>query len=124
MLDDARVEYIFVLMLENRSFDQMLGFSNIQGTEVVTGTSPVIPSRVSVISTPSHTHPAALSTRVWTPADELPSLGCHQGLDDEGGPDRVGEVEVVPTSSLRPDEHVPPDGVDPLPAATTVLRPH
>lgn len=64
MLDDARVEYIFVLMLENRSFDQMLGFSNIQGTEVVTGTSPVIPSRVSVISTPSHTHPAALSTRV------------------------------------------------------------
>src|SRR5213078_1109889 len=29
--------YVFVLMLENRSFDQMLGFSGITGTDAATG---------------------------------------------------------------------------------------
>jgi len=32
-----RIEHIFVLMLENRSFDHMLGFSRIDGTDAVTG---------------------------------------------------------------------------------------
>ena len=36
------VEYVFVLMLENRSFDHMLGFSGITGTDVVTGQSTPI----------------------------------------------------------------------------------
>lgn len=31
------IDHIFVLMLENRSFDQMLGLSEIQGTDAVTG---------------------------------------------------------------------------------------
>jgi phospholipase C len=31
------VDHIFVLMLENRSFDQMLGFSGISGADAVTG---------------------------------------------------------------------------------------
>src|ERR1700759_4677794 len=31
------VEHVFVLMLENRSFDHMLGFSGIQGADAVTG---------------------------------------------------------------------------------------
>ena len=31
------IEHIFVLMLENRSFDHMLGFSGITGTDAVTG---------------------------------------------------------------------------------------
>ena len=29
--------YVFVLMLENRSFDHMLGFSGIAGVDAVTG---------------------------------------------------------------------------------------
>src|SRR5215467_5876743 len=29
--------YVFVLMLENRSFDHMLGFSGITGTDAATG---------------------------------------------------------------------------------------
>ena len=31
------IEKVFVLMLENRSFDHMLGFAGIQGTDVITG---------------------------------------------------------------------------------------
>src|SRR2546427_8210191 len=32
-----RIKHVFVLMLENRSFDHLLGFSNIQGIDAVTG---------------------------------------------------------------------------------------
>ena len=32
-----KIDHIFVLMLENRSFDHMLGFSDIRGTDAVTG---------------------------------------------------------------------------------------
>ncbi|MGA8222783.1 MAG: alkaline phosphatase family protein [Candidatus Acidiferrales bacterium] len=31
------IEHVFVLMLENRSFDHMLGFSGLKGTDAVTG---------------------------------------------------------------------------------------
>jgi hypothetical protein len=33
----AKVDHIFVLMLENRSFDHMLGFSGLTGADSVTG---------------------------------------------------------------------------------------
>jgi len=32
------IEHVFVLMLENPSFDHMLGFSGITGTDAATGT--------------------------------------------------------------------------------------
>ncbi len=32
-----RIKHVFVLMLENRSFDHMLGFSNLQGIDAITG---------------------------------------------------------------------------------------
>ena len=32
-----KIKHIFVLMLENRSFDHMFGFSNISGTDAITG---------------------------------------------------------------------------------------
>ena len=31
------IKHVFVLMLENRSFDHLLGFSAIAGTDAVTG---------------------------------------------------------------------------------------
>ena len=34
---NQKIEHVFVLMLENRSFDHMLGFSNIRGTDAITG---------------------------------------------------------------------------------------
>ncbi|MGZ3647002.1 MAG: alkaline phosphatase family protein, partial [Ktedonobacteraceae bacterium] len=32
-----RIKHVFVVMLENRSFDHMLGFSNILGIDAVSG---------------------------------------------------------------------------------------
>jgi phospholipase C len=41
-MSSAQIKNVFVLMLENRSFDHVLGFSGISGTDVVTGqTRPV-----------------------------------------------------------------------------------
>lgn len=37
MITSHNIEHVFVLMLENHSFDHMLGFSGITGTDVVTG---------------------------------------------------------------------------------------
>jgi len=36
LADDLGIQHVFVLMLENRSFDHMLGFSGIQGTDAET----------------------------------------------------------------------------------------
>jgi phospholipase C len=38
----ARVEHVFVLMLENRSFDHLFGFSNLSGMDAATGGHRVI----------------------------------------------------------------------------------
>lgn len=38
----TEIQHIFVLMLENRSFDHMLGFSEITGTDTVTGKATAI----------------------------------------------------------------------------------
>jgi phospholipase C len=35
--DKRRIEHVFVLMLENRSYDHMLGFANLTGTDASTG---------------------------------------------------------------------------------------
>src|SRR5438552_14724933 len=32
-----RIKHVFVVMLENRSFDHMLGLSNIEGTDAISG---------------------------------------------------------------------------------------
>ena len=37
-----QIQNIFVLMLENRSFDHMLGFSGINGTDAQTGGSTTL----------------------------------------------------------------------------------
>ena len=34
---ESKIKHVFVLMLENRSFDHMLGFSGITGTDAATG---------------------------------------------------------------------------------------
>jgi len=34
---EDRIKHVFVLLLENRSFDHLLGFSNLQGIDAVTG---------------------------------------------------------------------------------------
>jgi phospholipase C len=36
----SQIQRVFVLMLENRSFDSLLGFSGMSGTDAVTGERP------------------------------------------------------------------------------------
>ena len=36
-LTSQNIKHVFVLMLENRSFDHMLGFSGINGTDAASG---------------------------------------------------------------------------------------
>jgi phospholipase C len=37
-----QIQHVFVLMLENRSFDHLLGFSGISGTDAVTGLATTV----------------------------------------------------------------------------------
>ncbi|PYQ29951.1 MAG: hypothetical protein DMF56_09500 [Acidobacteria bacterium] len=41
-MDMSKLEHVFLLMLENRSFDHMLGLSGITGTDAVTGAPTTI----------------------------------------------------------------------------------
>ncbi len=45
MASSESIKHVFVLLLENRSFDHMLGFSGIKGTEA--GTSPPKPTEIN-----------------------------------------------------------------------------
>ena len=38
----AKIDHLFVLMLENRSFDHMLGFSGIAGVDATSGARTVV----------------------------------------------------------------------------------
>jgi phospholipase C len=42
MMAFDQIEHVFVLMLENRSFDHLLGFSGISGTDAATGSPTVV----------------------------------------------------------------------------------
>jgi phospholipase C len=37
-----QIQHVFVLMLENRSFDHLLGFSGISGTDAATGLATTV----------------------------------------------------------------------------------
>jgi phospholipase C len=37
-----QIQHVFVLMLENRSFDHLLGFSKIAGTDAATGLATTV----------------------------------------------------------------------------------
>jgi phospholipase C len=93
------IEHIFVLMLENRSFDHMLGWSGLRGTDAVTG------------------EPTALAGLDGSQANELPgggrvavSAGADWVLPIDPGHDFEDVVEQLggPGASLRPDGGYPP----------------
>lgn len=61
----SSVDHIFVLMLENRSFDQMLGFSKIHGIDAETGNNTEIDG---LTGTEQNTSPNGEVIRVSTPS--------------------------------------------------------
>ena len=63
-MSDSPIQHIIVLMLENRSFDHLLGFSNITGADAKTGRATraqgvPTPPPVNVFSDHGETHPYA-----------------------------------------------------------------
>jgi phospholipase C len=72
------IKNIFVLMLENRSFDHMLGFSEITGTDAASGQHTTI---AGLTGTESNAH-RGQSYTVAKPADEtMPVDPGHEFLD-------------------------------------------
>jgi phospholipase C len=79
-----RIKHVFVLMLENRSFDHMLGFSNISGTDAVTGEPTAIdgldPSVHSNMD-PETGKPVAVSTPADLTLKDIDVDPGHEFLD-------------------------------------------
>ena len=73
------IEHIFVVMFENRSFDQMFGFSAIQGTDAESGKPTVIDGLAGTESNPS---PSGGTVTVSHPAKfVLPADPGHEYPD-------------------------------------------
>jgi phospholipase C len=95
---------IFVLMLENRSFDHMLGFSDISGTDAVTAARTTIDGLVGRHGV--NTDPAVKRAVVAsTPADFVITLAdkdpCHEFVN-------VVEQLCGPGAVYRPQDGYPP----------------
>jgi phospholipase C len=67
----SQIQHVFVLMLENRSFDHMLGFSGIRGTDAVTGAPTKIDCLIGSESNTFNGQPFSVSAGapVRMPAD-------------------------------------------------------
>jgi phospholipase C len=73
----SAIEHVFVLMLENRSFDHMLGFSGITGTDAETGR----PTRINGLAGESNSF-RGVSYEVSQPAaDRMPLDPGHEFPD-------------------------------------------
>ncbi|MGD0958795.1 MAG: alkaline phosphatase family protein [Methylomonas sp.] len=68
---NAQIKHLFVLMMENRSFDHMLGFSNITGVDAETGQPTAIDGVSQAYSNSYNDKPY----QVKTPADWSMSYG-------------------------------------------------
>jgi len=99
----ASIQHVFVLMLENRSFDHMLGFSGISGTDAATGqptavnglrgtennslngkSYPVIqPAPYAMPVDPPHEFPAVVE-QLCGPGVQYASGGAYPPIDNSG----------------------------------------
>ena len=83
-LANPNIRYVFVLMMENRSFDHMLGFSGITGTDAVTGKSTSINGLTDPPNPPGVYQNSYNNTPypVTMPADIVMPLDPGHGFDD------------------------------------------
>lgn len=98
-----QIQHVFVLMLENRSFDQLLGFSGISGTDPVTGLKTTVhglsgtetnsyngklatvshPADYAMVVDPGHEFPDVLC-QLSGPAATYPRGGPYPPIDNSG----------------------------------------
>lgn len=99
----ASIQHVFVLMLENRAFDHMLGFSGIQGQDAETGAATAInglsgsesnsfagqtytvskPADFVMAVDPGHEFANVLH-QLCGPSATYPSGGAYPAIDDSG----------------------------------------
>lgn len=98
-----RIKHVFVLMLENRSFDHMFGVSDIRGTDAVTGQPTTIDN---LLTTPSQNVDPATGLPVpatspadfaLTAADKDPGHEFHDALEQLAGVGRIYDPNGNPT---------------------------
>jgi phospholipase C len=78
MMMPVDVRHVFVLMLENRSFDHLLGFSGIEGTDAVTKQ----PTKIDGLTGDEFNSYRGLTYKVTTAADDtMPVDPGHEFLD-------------------------------------------
>jgi len=102
-LQATTLQHVFVLMLENRSFDHMLGFSGITGTDAVSGLPTAIngltgkesntfngqtgtvskPAATSMVVDPSHEFPDVL-TQLCGPGSQYTSGSAYPPITNTG----------------------------------------
>jgi phospholipase C len=98
------VDHIFVLMLENRSIDQMLGFARLRGTDADGGRPTSLEGLSGAESNPGPT--SGSSIKVTTPSEYVaPADPCHEFPDVQEQLCGSGGTYSSPTQ--------PPGGVDP-----------
>ena len=100
------IQHVFVLMLENRAFDHMLGFSDIIGTDATTGVQrPIngqIPNATSNFTDPTAmTGPVAASTEADFKLNKPP--------DADPGHEFLDTVTALcgPTANYQPGQNYP-----------------
>ena len=76
MLSGANIKHVFVLMLENRSFDHLLGFSGITGTDAVSLEPRTIPT-----PTGSNRYREATYTQATPAINPMPVDPGHEFTD-------------------------------------------
>jgi phospholipase C len=87
------IEHVFVLMMENRSFDHMLGLSGITGTDAATGKPTAIAGLTGEESNTFQGHtfrprPGAKDVAPWGPGHEFHDVliqMCGAGTEYRGG---------------------------------------
>lgn len=104
------IEHVFVLMLENRSFDHMLGFSGLKGTDAVTGKptkingvppAPRIPGKAPTIP------PLRLPWIPWSPTRATNSKTFSNNsaatvqFIPKAAPTRLSTIPALPPISVR-----------------------
>lgn len=97
------IQHVFVLMLENRSFDHLLGFSGITGTDAVTGANTTLqglsgtetnsyngttftvaqPADYAMAVDPGHEFPDVLC-HLCGPAAAYPAAGSYPSINNSG----------------------------------------
>src|SRR5579871_5088910 len=81
------IEHVFVLMLENRSFDHMLGFSGIRGFDAVTGEDTALRGLAGTESNAFNDHVYTVSKGVPASMPFDPGHEFENVLEQLIGPD-------------------------------------